>query len=93
MKNIIYNEDCLETMKGMANGSIDLTVTSPPYDTLREYKGFSFDFENIAKELVRVTKDGGFIVWVVGDETKDFCESLSSFKQAIFFVHESSLRQ
>lgn len=64
---------------------VDLTVTSPPYDDLRKYNGFSFDFENVAKELHRITKDGGVIVWVVGDQTKDGSESGTSFRQALFF--------
>jgi len=84
--NKIYNENCLDTMSRMPNEFIDLTVTSPPYDNLRDYKGYSFEFEPIAQELFRVTKDGGVVVWVVGDQTKNFCESLTSFKQAIFFV-------
>ena len=84
--NKIYNENCLDTMTRMASNSVDLTLTSPPYDGLRDYKGYHFPFEEIAKELFRVTKDGGVVVWIVGDETKLFCESLSSFKQAIFFV-------
>jgi len=83
--NKIYNENCLETMAKMPDNFVDLTVTSPPYDGLRNYNGYSFDFESIAKELYRVTKDGGVVVWVVGDETKNFNESLSSFKQALFF--------
>lgn len=57
--NKTYNEDCLATMSRMPDGFIDLTVTSPPYDNLREYKGYSFAFEDIAKELYRVTKNGG----------------------------------
>ena len=57
--NKIYNENCLETMARMEPESIDLTVTSPPYDDLRAYNGYSFDFEPIAKELYRVTKWGG----------------------------------
>lgn len=84
--NQIINGDCLEHMKDMPDNYIDLTVTSPPYDNLRTYNGFSFDFEGIAKELYRITKIGGVLVWVVGDETKNFCESLTSFKQAIYFV-------
>ena len=63
--NTIYNENCLDTMKRMDNNFVDLTVTSPPYDNLRDYKGYAFDFESIAKELFRVTKDGGVVVWVV----------------------------
>jgi len=84
--NKIYNENCLDTMAKMPDNFIDLTVTSPPYDNLRTYKGYSFDFENVAKELWRITKQGGVLVWVVGDATINGSESLTSFKQAIFFV-------
>ena len=83
--NKIYNENCLDTMARMEDNFIDLTVTSPPYDNLREYNGYSFDFENIAKELYRVTKVGGVVVWIVGDATKNGNESGTSFKQALFF--------
>lgn len=83
--NKIYNENCLDTMCRMPDNFIDLTVTSPPYDNLRTYNGYSFDFENIAKELYRVTKYGGVVVWVVNDSTKNGSESLTSFKQALFF--------
>ena len=86
MINTIIQGECLEVMRGMPSDFIDLSVTSPPYDNLRTYNGFEWDFEGIAKELYRVTKEGGVVVWVVGDETKDFAESLSSFRQAIFFV-------
>ena len=51
--NKIYNENCLDTMKRMPDCFIDLTVTSPPYDNLRDYKGYSFPFEEIAKDLYR----------------------------------------
>lgn len=57
--NRIYNENNLLTMARMPDGFVDLTVTSPPYDDLREYKGYSFPFEDIARELYRVTKGGG----------------------------------
>ena len=83
--NKIYNENCLETMQRMEDNFIDLTVTSPPYDNLRDYNGYSFDFENIAKELYRVTKDGGVVVWIVGDATIKGSETGTSFKQALFF--------
>ena len=83
-----YNESNLETMAKMPDCFVDLTVTSPPYDNLRDYKGYSFPFEAIAKELFRVTKQGGVVVWVVGDATKNGCESLTSFKQAIYFVEQ-----
>ena len=81
----IYNMDCLEGMKQMEAESVDLTVTSPPYDGLRTYNGYCFDFENIARELYRVTKQGGVVVWVVGDATIDGDETGTSFRQALFF--------
>ena len=81
------NMDCLEGLKMLKDESIDLTITSPPYDNLREYKnGYSFDFEGIAKELYRVTKQGGVIVWIVGDATIDGSETGTSFKQALYFI-------
>ena len=83
--------DCLEVMKDIPDGSIDLTVTSPPYDNLRTYNGnieqWSFEkFQGIAKELYRVTKQGGVVVWVVGDATMNGSESGTSFKQALYFM-------
>jgi DNA modification methylase len=89
--NKIYNESCLDTMARMDDGFIDLTVTSPPYDNLRKYKNGVGDswgehiWKPVAEELFRVTKDGGFVVWIVGDSTVKGSETLTSFKQAIFF--------
>lgn len=80
-----YNESNLETMAKMPDNFIDLTVTSPPYDGLRTYNGYSFPFEDIAKELYRVTKQSGVVIWVVNDSTKNGSESLTSFKQALYF--------
>ena len=77
--------DCLEGLKLLDDGSIDLTVTSPPYDNLRTYNGYSFDFENIARELYRVTKEGGVVVWIGNDSTFKGSESGTSFRQALFF--------
>lgn len=85
--NIIHCGECAEMMREhLPDNSIDLTVTSPPYDNLREYNGYTFDFEAIAQQLWRVTKPGGVVVWVVANTTKDGCESLTSFKQAINFT-------
>ena len=70
MINKTHNEDCLDTMSRMKDNFLDLTITSPPYDNLRKYNGYSFDFESIAKELYRTTKEGGVVVWIVGDGTK-----------------------
>ena len=81
-----YNESNLETMARMQDNFIDLTVTSPPYDGLRTYNGYSFPFEDMAKELYRVTKDGGVVVWVVGDATVKGSESGTSFRQALYFM-------
>ena len=84
--NKIYKGDCLEIMPMLLDKSIDLTVTSPPYDNLRTYNGnFAFNFEGIAKELFRITKDGGVIVWIIGDETVNGSESGTSFKSALYF--------
>ncbi len=80
-----YNESNLETMAKMPDCFVDLTVTSPPYDGLRTYNGYSFPFEDIAKELFRITKDGGVLVWVISDATVQGNESGTSFKQALFF--------
>ncbi len=83
--NKIYNEDCLVGMRNIEENSIDLTITSPPYDYLRKYNGFNFDFENTAKEIYRITKNGGVLVWVVNDSTVKGSETGTSFKQALYF--------
>ena len=83
--NKIYCENCLDTMSRMPDDFVDLTITSPPYGNLRDYKGYSFDFESIAKELYKITKFGGVVVWVVGDETIEGDETGNSFRQALFF--------
>jgi len=82
---LLFNESNLDTMKRMPDNFIDLTVTSPPYDGLRTYNGYSFPFEEIANELYRVTKKGGVVVWVVGDATVKGSETGTSFRQALYF--------
>ena len=81
--------DCVEEMRKMDDNCVDLTVTSPPYDDLRTYEGsceWNFDiFKEAAKELYRITKPGGVVVWVVGDSTIKGSESGTSFRQALFF--------
>jgi site-specific DNA-methyltransferase (adenine-specific) len=83
--NSIIEGNCVEVMESFEEDSIDLTITSPPYDNLRSYKGYIFPFEDIAKQLYRITKKGGMVVWVVADATIDRSETGSSFKQALFF--------
>ena len=73
-------------MKNFPENTVDLTVTSPPYDNLRTYKGYSFRFEEITKELFRITKEGGIVVWVVGDATIKGSETGTSFKHALQFM-------
>lgn len=77
--------DCLEGMKNLPNDYIDLTVTSPPYDNLRTYNGYGFNFKGIAEELYRVTKQGGTVVWVVGDKMDKGSKTLTCFRQALYF--------
>lgn len=82
----LYFGDCAEVMKKLDHNTIDLTVTSPPYDNLRTYNGYSFDFEKVAQELYRITKKGGVVVWVVADATINGSETGTSFKQALYFM-------
>ena len=80
--------DNVKGMRLLPDNYIDLTVTSPPYDDLRNYKGCDWNFEifkDVARELYRVTKDGGVVVWVVGDKTHKGSESGTSFRQALYF--------
>ena len=84
--NTIINGNSSLVLKTFPNDYIDLTVTSPPYDNIRDYNGYSFDFKTIATELYRVTKPGGVVVWVVGDSTENGSESGTSFRQALEFL-------
>ena len=84
--NRIVCSDCVTYMnRVMDSESVDLTVTSPPYDNLRDYNGYSFDCKSIAEGLYRVTKKGGVVVWVVGDKIVKGNKTLTSFRQALTF--------
>lgn len=85
IKDKILCGNCTEALKEIPDESVDLVVTSPPYDKLRTYKGYEFDFEGIAQQLLRVVKKGGVVVWVVGDATVKGSETGSSFRQALHF--------
>lgn len=76
--------DCMVGLKMLPDCSVDLTVTSPPYDSIRDYNGFTFDWHQVIRQLFRVTKNGGVVVWVVADQTINGSESGTSFKQALF---------
>ena len=83
----IYHGDNIATMQAVIpDASIDLVVTSPPYDNLRTYGGHSWDFEGLAAELWRAIKPGGVVVWVVADATIDGSETGTSFRQALHFM-------
>lgn len=84
--NCIYNCDNVVGLRGLPDGCIDLTVTSPPYDNLRAYNGFAWDAEGLIAELYRVTKPGGVVVWIVADATIKGSETGSSFRQALAFI-------
>ena len=96
--NKIIHSNNVDAMKKMPDNSIDLTVTSPPYGTLRTYKGvidstkynehFSFPFVDIVEQLFRITKDGGVVVWVINDQVIDGSESGDSFRQALHFMEK-----
>ena len=83
--NQIIQGDCLEVLKSFSAASIDMVLTSPPYDNLREYKGYRFNYKDIAREIYRVVKDGGVVVWVVNDATINGSETGTSFRQALYF--------
>jgi DNA modification methylase len=82
---MIHNQDCLEWMRSQPDESVDAVLTSPPYDNLRTYNGYSFDFESVAHELTRLLVPGGVIVWNVADATVAGSETGTSMRQALYF--------
>jgi len=95
----IYEENCLTTIERMADDWLDMTITSPPYDDLRDYNGYHFPVEEIAAGLFAKTRPGGVVIWVVGDRTLNGSETLTSFQHAITFkdagfrVHDTMIYQ
>lgn len=90
--NCVHHCRAEALLSALDTASVDLVVTSPPYDNLRTYNGFSWNFEYIAQQTYRVLKPGGVLVWVVGDATIDGSESLSSFEQALYFKNQVGFR-
>lgn len=84
--NKIICGDCLDVMQGIPDKAVDLVLTSPPYGNLRDYNGYKFFFNEIAKEIHRIIKDGGVCVWVVADQVIQNSETGNSFKQALYFM-------
>lgn len=87
----IFNGDNRTVMEGLPDASIDLVVTSPPYDNLREYGGHSWDFPSVASHLTRLLNPGGVIVWIVADATIDGSETGTSMRQALHFKDSCGL--
>ncbi len=81
--NKILNEDCVKGMKKLPDGCIDLVVTSPPYDSIRDYNGFNINLHETGKEIFRILKEGGIAVMVIQDQTKNFGKSLTSFRTIV----------
>jgi len=81
---VLYCGDCLTIMPQLE--PVDLVLTSPPYDNLREYDGYKFDYKKTILSIKQILNTGGVCVWVVGDETKDGSESGNSFRHALFFI-------
>jgi site-specific DNA-methyltransferase (adenine-specific) len=96
MDYTLYKGDCEGIMGNMAENSIDLIVTSPPYDNMRHYNNTLTDWnhekcERIAGEIYRIMKNGGVVVWVVGDKTEGGSETGTSFRQALAFMEKGFL--
>lgn len=83
--DVIHQGNCVEIMQRFLADCVDLVVTSPPYDNLRKYNGFAWDFEKCAQELFRIIKPGGVVVWIVADGTVNGSETGTSFRQALYF--------
>lgn len=84
--NNFYALDCVHFMRTqLQDESIDMVLTSPPYDDLRNYNGYAFDFEKIANELYRVLKKGGVVVWVVGDKNQKWQQKSNKLQASPLF--------
>lgn len=84
--------NCLELMKKLPEASVDMVITSPPYDDLRTYDDkASFSFKETAKSLASLLKTGGVIVWNVGDQCVNGSETGTSFRQALYFMDDCGL--
>lgn len=88
--NTVQTLDSLELTKLLPDNSIQLTIFSPPYDATRDYedKNYSFDYHNLGKELLRTTKDGGFVIVVIQDQTKNFRKSGTTAKLQVDWMEQ-----
>jgi len=90
--NTIKCMDCVEGMKELPDNSIDFVITSPPYDTIREYNGFQYNLHDTGEQILRVLKDGSVAVLVIQDQTRDFAKSLTSFRTTVDWVDNIGFR-
>lgn len=99
LNNFYIGESVNFMRKNIPDNFVDLTITSPPYDDLRKYNGFIFDYQSMGKELYRVTKDGSIVIWIVGDKVRNNSETLLPFQQALYFkeigfnIHDTMIYQ
>lgn len=91
-KGYLICGDAVKVLAKCEPETYDMILTSPPYDQRRAYQGYTFDFQSMAQQCARVLKEGGVVVWVVADATINGSESLTSFKQAIYFSEQCGLR-
>lgn len=91
--NKVLHGDAVEILKTLPDNSIDLVVTSPPYDEVRDYNGeYSFDLHTTGEQIKRILKDGGIAVMVIQDQTKNFAKTLTSFRTIVDWVDNIGLR-
>lgn len=78
----LYNEDCVQTMKRIADGSIDLILTDPPYNTTQCEWEYDIDLPMLWNEWKRILKPNGVIV-IFADEpftSKVIVSNMPDFK-------------
>jgi site-specific DNA-methyltransferase (adenine-specific) len=92
MRNKILHGDCVELLTDFEENSVDIVVTSPPYDKLRNYKGYTLDLPELGKQCYRVLKDGSICAVIIQDQTKNFAKSLSSFKLVLDWCGDVGFR-
>jgi DNA modification methylase len=90
--NCFIQGSCTESLKGLPDGFVDLVLFSPPYDQIRDYKGFTLDWEELGKQTHRVLKDGGVCVCVIGDSTAEFAKSLTTARLTVNWVDVAGFR-
>ncbi len=87
----IIHGDCIKVMRQFPYRYVDLVVTSPPYDDIKKYNSYVFDYKKVINELYRIMKIGGVVVWIVADQHVNYSETGSSFKQALYFMKKFKL--